>query len=87
MKINFGLISCDSHAQLHKDNWTSRMSKAKWGDAIPQWRETTTPLPADVLALAFAPRLLLRYPRSLDHPRPAGDFGADKAGKFFGAGG
>ena len=41
MKINYGLISCDSHAQLHKDNWTSRMSKAKWGDAIPQLRETT----------------------------------------------
>ena len=22
MKIQHGLISCDSHAQLHKDNWT-----------------------------------------------------------------
>jgi hypothetical protein len=41
MKIKFGLISCDSHAQLHKDTWTSRMSKAKFGDAIPQLRETT----------------------------------------------
>ena len=41
MKIKYGLISCDSHAQLDKDNWTKRMSKAKWGDAIPQLRETT----------------------------------------------
>ena len=41
MKIQYGLISCDSHAQLHKDTWTSRMSKAKFGEAIPQLRETT----------------------------------------------
>src|SRR5262245_17268870 len=41
MKIQYGLISCDSHAQLDKDTWTSRMSKAKWGDKIPQLRETT----------------------------------------------
>ena len=41
MKIKYGLISCDSHAQLHKDTWTSRMSKAKFGDKIPQLRETT----------------------------------------------
>src|SRR5215813_1726073 len=41
MKIQYGLISCDSHAQLHKDTWTSRMSKAKWGDRMPQLRETT----------------------------------------------
>src|SRR5688572_24589068 len=40
MKIKYGLISCDSHAQLHKDTWTSRMSKAKFGDKIPQLRET-----------------------------------------------
>ena len=41
MKIKYGLISCDSHAQLHKDSWTSRMSKAKFGDKIPELRETT----------------------------------------------
>src|SRR5688572_33506143 len=41
MKIKYGLISCDSHAQLHKDTWTSRMSQAKFGDKIPQLRETT----------------------------------------------
>src|SRR5258706_8820387 len=41
MKIRHGLISCDSHAQLHKDAWTSRMSRAKFGDRIPQLRETT----------------------------------------------
>lgn len=43
MKINYGLISCDSHAQLYNDAWTSRMSKAKFGDNIPQLRETTDP--------------------------------------------
>ena len=41
MKIQYGLISCDSHAQLHKDTWLTRMSKAKFGDRIPQLRETT----------------------------------------------
>lgn len=41
MKIKYGLISCDSHAQLNHDAWTSRMSKAKFGDAIPQIRDTT----------------------------------------------
>jgi len=24
MEIKYGLVSCDSHAQLHKDTWTSR---------------------------------------------------------------
>ena len=38
MKIKYGLISCDSHAQLHKDSWTSRMSKAKFGEKIPELR-------------------------------------------------
>jgi len=41
MKINFGVISSDSHGQLHKDAFTSRMSKAKFGDRIPQLVETT----------------------------------------------
>ena len=41
MEIKYGLISCDSHAQLDKDTFTSRMSKAKWGDAIPHLVETT----------------------------------------------
>ncbi|HEY3305724.1 MAG TPA: amidohydrolase family protein [Candidatus Binatia bacterium] len=36
MKLKFGLISADSHAQLDRDAFTSRMSKAKWGDRIPQ---------------------------------------------------
>ncbi|MBM3340885.1 MAG: amidohydrolase [Betaproteobacteria bacterium] len=42
MQIKHGLISCDSHAQLDKDAWTKRMSKAKFGDAIPQIRDTTS---------------------------------------------
>ena len=43
MEIKFGLISCDSHAQEHLETWTSRMSKAKWGDRIPRVVETTDP--------------------------------------------
>ena len=34
------LISCDSHAQPGKDAFISRMSKNKWGDAIPHIIET-----------------------------------------------
>jgi predicted TIM-barrel fold metal-dependent hydrolase len=41
MEIKYGLISCDSHAQPAKDAFTSRMSKAKWGEAIPHLMETT----------------------------------------------
>lgn len=36
MELKFGLVSCDSHAQLDRDAFTSRMSKAEWGDDIPQ---------------------------------------------------
>lgn len=43
MNIKYGLISCDSHAQLDKDAFTSCMSKAKWGDRIPHVIETTDP--------------------------------------------
>ena len=43
MEIKFGLISCDSHAQEHPETWTSRMSKAKWGNRIPRVVETTDP--------------------------------------------
>jgi predicted TIM-barrel fold metal-dependent hydrolase len=35
MEIRYGLISADSHGQLGKDAYTSRMSKPKWGDRIP----------------------------------------------------
>lgn len=35
MEIKFGLISADSHAAFGRDDFTSRMSKAKWGDKIP----------------------------------------------------
>src|SRR5579871_4043532 len=41
MEIKFGLISCDSHGQLDRDAFTSRMSQTKWGDAIPHVVETT----------------------------------------------
>jgi predicted TIM-barrel fold metal-dependent hydrolase len=43
MKIVHGLISGDSHAQLDRDAFTNRMSRAKWGDRIPQVLETTNP--------------------------------------------
>ncbi len=36
MKIKYGMVSCDSHAQLGRDAFTNRMSVAKWGDRIPQ---------------------------------------------------
>jgi uncharacterized protein len=41
MDIKYGLISCDSHAQLHKNTFVDRMSKQKWGDTIPQLVETS----------------------------------------------
>ena len=41
MELKYGLISCDSHAQPDKDAFTSRMSPAKWGDAIPHLMDTT----------------------------------------------
>jgi hypothetical protein len=41
MKLQYGLISADSHAQLHKDAFTSRMSRARFGDKIPHVVETT----------------------------------------------
>jgi predicted TIM-barrel fold metal-dependent hydrolase len=39
MEVKYGLISCDSHAQLDRDAWTNRMSEAKWADRIPQVAE------------------------------------------------
>ncbi len=41
MKLKYGLISADSHAQLHKDAFTCRMSHARFGDRIPHVIETT----------------------------------------------
>jgi hypothetical protein len=35
MEFKFGMISSDSHGQLGRDAYTSRMSAAKWGDRIP----------------------------------------------------
>ena len=35
MELKYGLISSDSHGQLGRDAYTSRMSKTKWGDRIP----------------------------------------------------
>lgn len=35
MEIKYGLISADSHAAFHRDDFTSRMSVQKWGDRIP----------------------------------------------------
>src|SRR4030095_12404272 len=35
MEIKFGLISSDSHGQLGRDAYLSRMSKAQWGERIP----------------------------------------------------
>ncbi len=35
MQLKYGLISVDDHVQEPPDLWTSRLSKAKWGDRIP----------------------------------------------------
>jgi len=35
MKLKHGLISADDHVYEHPEVWTSRMSRAKWGDRIP----------------------------------------------------
>lgn len=39
MRIKHGLVSCDSHGQLNRDAFTSRMSRGQWGDLIPEVRE------------------------------------------------
>jgi uncharacterized protein len=43
MKLKYGLISADSHAQLHKDAFISRMSRARFDDRIPHVIETADP--------------------------------------------
>lgn len=50
MEIKFGLISSDSHGQLGKDAYTSRMSKQKWQEKIPhlvEVREDKFPFPVE----------------------------------------
>ena len=37
--MKYGFISADDHAQEHPRVWTSRMSKTKWGERIPQLRD------------------------------------------------
>ena len=39
MRIRHGLISSDSHANLHRDAFVERMSAARWGDRVPHVRE------------------------------------------------
>ena len=36
MGLVYNVISADDHVQEHPEVWTSRMSKGKWGDRIPQ---------------------------------------------------
>jgi predicted TIM-barrel fold metal-dependent hydrolase len=43
MKIRFGLISADSHAQLDRDAFTKRISKARFGERIPHVAESSNP--------------------------------------------
>jgi predicted TIM-barrel fold metal-dependent hydrolase len=35
MELKHGSISADDHVQEHPEVWTSRMSRARWGDRIP----------------------------------------------------
>ena len=39
MEIKHGLISADSHVIMAPDTYTDRMSRARWGDLIPQMVE------------------------------------------------
>ena len=39
MELKHRLFSCDSHGQIRKDAFTSRMSRSKFGDKIPEVRE------------------------------------------------
>lgn len=39
MHLRYGLISTDDHVQEHPSVWTDRLSRARWGDRIPQIRE------------------------------------------------
>jgi len=43
MHIKYGLISRDSQAQLDRDAFTHRMSKAKWREQVPHKGETMKP--------------------------------------------
>jgi hypothetical protein len=45
VEIKYGLISADSHAAFDRDDFTSRMSVAKWGDKIP--RVVPSPKPGE----------------------------------------
>src|SRR5690554_3055902 len=36
--MTYGFISVNDHVQETPEVWTSRLSKAKWGDRIPQLR-------------------------------------------------
>ena len=38
--MDYRVISTDDHLQEDRYTWTSRMSEKKWGDKIPQVRET-----------------------------------------------
>jgi uncharacterized protein len=35
MELKHGLISADDHVQEHPEVWTSRLSRAKWGERMP----------------------------------------------------
>ena len=41
MNLKYEVISADDHVQEHPEVWTSRMSKAKWGERIPQIARTS----------------------------------------------
>lgn len=52
MEIKFGLIDADSHGNVCPETWTSRMSKAKWGNLIPHIEEVND---KDIIARANMP--------------------------------
>lgn len=55
--MEYRRIDVDSHVQEGNDCWTSRMSKAKWGERIPHLEESTATEAANyIVAASSKPR-------------------------------
>src|ERR1043166_6742441 len=73
MKIQYGLISADSHIALDRDAFTKRMSKTTWGDRIPQVVETTEkdkPVERWIVSGKIRRRAVCNCPAAMDGPLP-----------------
>ena len=73
MKIQYGLISADSHIALDRDALTKRLLKAVWGDRIPQVVETTEkdkPVERWIVNGRIRRRAVCNCPAAMDGPMP-----------------